>query len=87
MEINGFQSAKDYLDEVNRIFQKTQALEMKIAMKYCNMALVKQIPEARTQKILNMVHGIVRLVGLLIAIQQISIVIVQTADKRLSGNK
>ena len=55
MEINGFQSAKDYLDVVNRIFQKTQALEMKIAMKYCNMALIKQIPEAPDTK--NIEYG------------------------------
>ena len=46
MEINGFKDAKDYLDEVNRIFEKRQAPEMRAAMKFCNMALSKQIPEA-----------------------------------------
>ncbi len=46
MEINGFKVAKDYLDEVNRIFEKRQAPEMRAAMKYCNMALEKQIPKA-----------------------------------------
>lgn len=45
MEINGFKDAKDYLDEVNRIFEKRQAPEMRAAMKFCNMALSKQIPK------------------------------------------
>lgn len=50
MEINSFESTKDYLDSVNRIFQRTQAPEMKIAMKYCDMALEKQIPKSPDTK-------------------------------------
>ncbi len=46
MEIDGFEGAKNYLDGVNRIFHKTQAPEMRIAMAFCRIALGKQIPEA-----------------------------------------